>query len=216
MQRKPVRIFALFIASIAWFGILAQFYLIIVNRVASVPETIFRFFAYFTINTNLLIALCLTFIGFNIKTNIGRFFSRPFTVSAITVYIIIVGLVYNTILRTLWQPQGLQMIVDEVLHSVTPVLFILFWGIFTPTQDLKWKYAFSWLTYPLVYILYALIFGAITKFYPYLFVDVNRYGYTKALYNTGLVLFAIFLLSLILIATGKAKDHRPKPAELRN
>jgi len=215
MQKKSAKIFALVAASVAWFGILAQFYLIIVNRVVSIPETILRFFAYFTINTNILLALCFTFIGLGIRTNTGRFFSRPSVVTAITVYIIIVGLVYNTILRSLWQPQGLQMIVDEILHSVTPVLFILFWVIFTPTEELKWKYAFSWLIYPLVYIFYALIFGAVTKFYPYLFVDVSRHGYIKALSNTGLVLFAIFLLSLILIATGKVtKDHRPKPGEL--
>jgi len=212
MQKKSAKIFALVAASIAWFGVLTQFYLIILNRVVSIPETILRFFAYFTINTNILVALCLTFIGLGSKTRTGRFFSRPSTVTAITVYIIIVGIVYNTILRSLWQPQGLQMIVDEILHSVTPVLFILFWVIFTPTEELKWKHAFSWLIYPLVYIFYALIVGAVTKFYPYLFVDVNRHGYIKALSNTGLVLFAIFLLSLIMIATGKAvKNPPPKP-----
>jgi len=203
MQKKSAKIFALFAALITWFGVLAQFYLIILNRVVSIPETILRFFAYFTINTNILVALCFTFIGFGSKTRTGRFFSRPSTVTAITVYIIVVGLVYNTILRSLWQPEGLQMIVDEILHSVTPVIFILFWVIFTPTEELKWKYAFSWLIYPLVYIFYALIVGAVTKFYPYLFVDVNRHGYIKAISNTGLVLFAIFLLSFILIATGK-------------
>jgi hypothetical protein len=212
MQKKSAKIFALVAASIAWFGVLTQFYLIILNRVVSIPETILRFFAYFTINTNILVALCFTFIGLGSKTRTGRFFSRPSTVTAITVYIIIVGIVYNTILRSLWQPQGFQMIVDEILHSVTPVLFILFWVIFTPTEELKWKYAFSWLVYPLVYIFYALTVGAVTKFYPYLFVDVNRHGYTKALSNTGLVLFAIFLLSIILIATGKVvKNAPPKP-----
>ncbi|HEV8271931.1 MAG TPA: Pr6Pr family membrane protein [Chitinophagaceae bacterium] len=212
MQKKSAKIFALFAASIAWFGVLSQFYLIILNRVVSIPETIIRFFAYFTINTNILVALCFTFIGLGSKTRTGRFFSRPSTVTAITVYIIIVGIVYNTILRSLWQPQGLQMIVDEILHSVTPVLFILFWVIFTPTEELKWRHAFSWILYPLVYIFYALIVGAVTKFYPYLFVDVNRHGYTKALSNTGLVLFAIFLLSIILIATGKVvKNAPPKP-----
>ena len=212
MQKKSAKIFALVAASIAWFGVLTQFYLIILNRVVSIPETILRFFAYFTINTNILVALCFTFIGLGSKTRTGRFFSRPSTVTAITVYIIIVGIVYNTILRSLWQPQGLQMIVDEILHSVTPVLFVLFWVIFIPTEELKWKHAFSWLIYPLVYIFYALIVGAVTKFYPYLFVDVNRHGYIKALSNTGLVLFAIFLLSLIMIATGKAvKNPPPKP-----
>ena len=212
MQKKSAKIFALVAASIAWFGVLAQFYLIILNRVVSIPETILRFFAYFTINTNILVALCFTFIGLGSKTRTGRFFSRPSTVTAITAYIIIVGIVYNTILRSLWKPQGLQMIVDEILHSVTPLLFILFWVIFTPTEELKWKSAFSWLIYPLTYIFYALIVGAVTKFYPYLFVDVNRHGYIKALSNTGLVLFAIFLLSLILIATGKVvKNPPPKP-----
>ena len=212
MQKKSAKIFALVAASIAWFGVLTQFYLIILNRVVSIPETILRFFAYFTINTNILVALCFTFISLGSKTRTGRFFSRPSTVTAITVYIIIVGIVYNTILRSLWQPQGLQMIVDEILHSVTPVLFILFWVIFTPTEQLKWKSAFSWLIYPLVYIFYALIVGAVTKFYPYPFVDVDRHGYIKALSNTGLVLFAIFLLSLIMIATGKAvKNPPPKP-----
>ena len=209
MQKKSAKIFALVAASIAWFGVLAQFYLIILNRVVSIPETILRFFAYFTINTNILVALCFTFIGIGSKTRTGRFFSRPSTVTAITVYIIIVGIVYNTILRSLWKPQGLQMIVDEILHSVTPLLFILFWVIFTPTEELKWKSAFSWLIYPLTYIFYALIVGAVTKFYPYLFVDVNRHGYIKALSNTGLVLFAIFLLSLILIATGKVVKNPP-------
>jgi len=210
----PARIFAFIGASIAWFGVFAQFYLIIVNRVVSVPETILRFFSYFTVNTNILVALCLTFIGLRSKSKTGRLFSSPSSVTAITVYIIIVGLVYNTILRSLWDPQGLQKIVDEILHSITPVFFILFWVIFTPTEQLKWKHAFSWLIYPLLYIFYALLFGEITKFYPYIFVDVNRHGYLKALSNTGLVLFAIFLLSLILIATGKlVKNPPPKPGK---
>lgn len=213
MQKISARIFAFLIALVAWFAVLAQLYLIIVNRVVSVPETIFRFFGYFTIDTNILLALCSTFICFGSKSNTGRFFSKPSTVTAITVYIIIVGIVYNTILRPLWKPQGLQMIVDETLHSVTPVLFILFWVIFTSTRELKWKNVFSWLIYPILYMLYAIVLGAITEFYPYIFVDVGRHGYPKALANAGLVLFAIFMLSLILIATGKVAQKVPDPKQ---
>ena len=102
------------------------------------------------------------------------------------------------------------MVVDELLHSVIPVLFILFWVIFTPTEGLKYKQAFSWLIYPVVYMLYAVIHGAITKFYPYMFVDVTRHGYGKVLTNASLILFAIFALSLILIATGKATADKKK------
>lgn len=209
MQKQSARIVAFIGALIAWSAVLIQFYLLILNRVVSVPETIFRFFGYFTIDTNILVALCFTFIFLKKDTPRGKFISKPSTVTAIVVYITIVGIVYNIILRPLWKPQGLQMIIDEMLHSVTPVYFILFWVIFTPTKELKWKDAFSWLIYPILYMLYAIVLGAITKFYPYIFVDVSRHGYPKALSNAGLVLFAIFMLSLILIATGKVVQKVP-------
>src|SRR4029079_9871743 len=169
MQKRSTRFVALIAAVIGWFGVIAQLYLMITNRVVSVPGTLFRFFSYFTIDTNILVALCFTFIFFGSKSRLGKLFSKPTTITTFTVYIIIVGIVYNTILRLTWNPQGLQMVVDEILHSVIPVLFILFWVIFTPTEGLKYKQAFSWLIYPVVYMLYTVIHGAITKFYPYTF-----------------------------------------------
>lgn len=204
MQKRSAKIFALFSALIGWIAIITQFYLMMINREVTVPETIFRFFAFFTINTNILVAKCFTFIFLGNDYRLGRFFSKASTVTAIAVYIIIVGVVYNVLLRSTWNPQGLQKLVDELLHSVIPVLVILFWLIFTPIEQLKWKNAFPWLIYPVIYMTYAIIFGAITKFYPYPFVNVNELGYNKALLNAGAVLLVIFLLSLALIAIGKS------------
>ena len=203
MQKQSTRIIALLGALIGWFAIIAQLYLMLTNRVVAVPETLLRFFAFFTIVTNIIVALCFTFIFLGNKYRLGRFFSKPGTVTAITVYITIVGIVYNVILRGIWDPQGMQKLVDELLHSVIPLLFLMFWFIFVPIEQLKWKNAFSWLLYPVIYMAYALIHGAITRFYPYPFVDVNELGYSKALLNAGGVLLIIFLLSLALIATGK-------------
>ncbi|HXL57753.1 MAG TPA: Pr6Pr family membrane protein [Chitinophagaceae bacterium] len=78
-----------------WIAVVSQFYLIIVNRVASVPETILRFFSFFTILINTLVALCFTFLLLRPASNWGRFFSNPKTLTAITVYISMVGIVYN-------------------------------------------------------------------------------------------------------------------------
>ena len=203
MQKQSARIIALLVALLGWFAILMQLYLMIENRVVPVPGTLLRFFAFFTIDTNIIVALCFSFIFLGNKTRLGRFFSKASTVTAITVYITIVGIVYNVILRSEWDPQGMQKIVDELLHSVIPALFIIFWLVFVPIEQLKWKNAFPWLIYPVVYMSYAIIHGAITKFYPYPFVDVNKLGYNKALLNAGGVLLIIFLLSLSLIATGK-------------
>ena len=203
MQKPSARIMAFIGAAIGWFAVITQLYLMIANRVVSIPETILRFFSFFTIDTNILVALCFSFIFLRRNSGVGRFFTKPTTITAITIYITIVGIVYNVILRSTWRPEGLQKVVDELLHSVIPVLFILFWLIFIPIEQLKWKNAVSWLIYPIVYMAYAIIHGAITKFYPYHFVDVNALGYNKALFNAGGILLVIFLLSLALIATGK-------------
>ena len=203
MQKNSARSIALIGALLGWFAVITQLYLMMENRVASVPQTLFRFLAYFTIDTNIIVALCFTFIFLGSKYRLGRFFSKASTVTAITVYITIVGIVYNVILRSLWEPQEMQKSVDELLHSVIPVLLIIFWLIFVPIERLKWKNAFAWLIYPIIYMIYALIHGNITKWYPYPFVDVNELGYKKALLNTGGVLLVIFLLSLALIGTGK-------------
>ncbi len=124
---KTSQTFLVIGAIIGWIAVLSQFYLIIVNRVASVPETIIRFFSFFTILTNTFVAVCFTVLLLGQKTNWGKFFSAPKTLTAITVYISIVGIVYNLILREIWDPKGLQLFVDELLHSVIPVFFILYW-----------------------------------------------------------------------------------------
>jgi len=115
------------ICLLGWFALVGQFYLIILNRITSIPEIIIRYFSYFTILTNLLVAICCTALLTNRNSKIKSFFSRQNTLTAVAVYITVVGLVYNSILRFLWNPQGLQWIVDELLHSVIPLLFIAFW-----------------------------------------------------------------------------------------
>jgi hypothetical protein len=203
MQKQSARIMAVIGAAMGWLAVITQLYLMISNRVVSIPETILRFFSFFTIDTNILVALCFSFIFLRGNSGLSRFFTKSTTITAITIYITIVGIVYNVILRSTWHPEGLQKIVDELLHSAIPVFFILFWLIFIPIEQLKWKNAFPWLIYPIVYMTYAIIHGAITKFYPYPFVNVNELGYNRALLNAGGVLLIIFFLSLALIAAGK-------------
>jgi hypothetical protein len=183
-----------------WFALVAQFYLIIVNRVASVVETVIRYFSFFTILTNLLVAACCTILLLIPSSRVGRFFSRATTLTAIAVYISVVAIIYNTILRFLWKPEGLQLMVDELLHSVIPVLFVAMWFAFTNKATLKWKNIFPWLLYPLAYIVCILLRGALSGFYPYPFINVRELGYSKVLVNCIGVLFVFLFLSLLFIA----------------
>ncbi len=184
-----------------WFALVLQLYLIIVNRTASIPETIARYFGFFTILSNIIVAVSFTMVY---KKGIGNsFFTKPNTLTATAVYITIVGLIYNIILRFLWAPHGWDKVADEMLHSVIPVLYILFWLKYVPKQNIQWKNIFPWLIYPLVYLGYTLLRGSFVNWYPYPFINVAEIGYNKALVNSGMVTVAFIVVASLFVGIAK-------------
>jgi hypothetical protein len=207
MSSQP-RLRQWFIAGIAlagWFSVVFQLYLILLNRQASVGETLVRFFSFFTILSNLLTAICFSFLMLAPGSSQGRFFSRPQNLTAITVYMVMVGLVYNTTLRFLWAPQGSQKLVDELLHVVMPLLTLLFWIFFVPKTSIAPKMIFRWLIYPVAYLAYALLRGAMSGYYPYPFVNVTQLGYPTVFLNSLLLILLFLLISLLFVWLGKRK-----------
>src|ERR1700750_1997514 len=132
------RVFLFLLAFVVWFALIGQFYLIIVNRQTSVIETIIRYFTFFTILTNILVALCCTALLLKQASRWGKFFSKITTQTAIVVNITIVGILYNSILRGMLKLEGMQRVVDELLHLVIPLLFVIYWLIFVPKGRLQW------------------------------------------------------------------------------
>ena len=193
------------IATLGWFAIFLQFYLMILNRVASVPETIVRFFSFFTILTNILVAICFTIIWIKPKNKWELFFLNNKTQTAITLYILIVGIVYNVILRFLWAPTGFQKVADELLHLVIPLLAFVYWFFITNKINLKFNDIFLWLIYPFVYLVYILIRGHFYDFYPYPFVNVIQLGYKTVFTNCFFMVLAFLIVGILLIGISKMK-----------
>lgn len=200
---KAARIIQAIGAVVGWFAVITQLYLIITNRNASVGETIVRFFSFYTILTNILVALCLTCSLFASQTTAGKFFSRYSTITAITLYILVVGIVYNLVLRSLWQPEGMQKIVDELLHSFIPLWFVIYWLTVRPRTRLHWRQSFTWLIYPLVYTVFILIRGKLSGFYPYPFIDVKNLGFGQVLLNSFYLFLTFLFIAFILQAIAR-------------
>ena len=191
-----------------WFALLLQLYLIIQNRVASVPETLIRYFSFFTILTNILVAISFSAVCLKGISSEGNFFGRPKTLTAIAVYISIVGLIYNTILRFIWAPQGWDRVADELLHLIIPVVFIIFWVKFVPKQNIEWKNVLPWTIYPIVYLGYTLLRGPSAQWYPYPFIDVITLGYNNVLINSTMVTAVFIIISLLFIGIAKMMSKR--------
>ncbi|HEY5406898.1 MAG TPA: Pr6Pr family membrane protein [Ginsengibacter sp.] len=205
--RKGAKLLLTVISLLGWFALIVQFYLIISNRVTSIPETIIRYFSFFTILTNLIVAICCTNLLTEGNSGMKIFFGKQTTLTAITVYITIVGLVYNLILRFLWKPEGLQWIVDELLHSVIPLLFIAFWLLFVAKGKLLWKSVLAWLLYPLIYLVFVLLRGIPSSFYPYPFIDVDKIGYYQTAINSSGMLLAFLAVSILFLIANRFKKN---------
>lgn len=199
------------IAVVGWLAIALEFYLTLAqprSEGVDAGERIIRFFSYFTILTNLLVAIATTAIAFFPTTRPGKFFSRPGVQTAVAVYITIVGVVYSLLLRA--SLTGLWAVADHAVHDVIPIAYVAFWFICTAKSGLRFIEPLKWLAYPVVYFAYSLVHGAYSGWYPYNFADMNVLGYAVGLRNAGLVLASFFVLGIVFVAVGRGFSRTAK------
>jgi hypothetical protein len=203
-QKNKALVMAL--AALAWLSVLLQLFLTIHSNIENgkgVLGGLVSFLGYFTILTNLLVCIALTVPLSTPSSAPGRFFARSDVTAGVATSIAFVGLAYHFLLRNTWNPQGLQLLADILLHYVMPALFLFYWWFNFPKGALRWFYPVIWGSYPTVYLLYVLIRGGIIGNYPYGFIDPGAIGYQRTMINAIGLLFAFIALGLILVALGR-------------
>jgi hypothetical protein len=199
------------IASLAWSGLGVQLYFDIQEALIKnqpVAGRVIDFFSYFTIETNILIALVLTI--FCTQPQAERFLTGTSFISALVVYIIVVGVVYELLLRHLWHPQGMQLLADIVLHDAVPFLYSLYWLMFISKGSLRWSDSAIWLLYPVVFFLYSMFRGVTFGIYPYPFINADQLGFERVFEN-ALIFLAVFYglgAGLTLLDHALGSDNR--------
>ncbi|MFC3940353.1 hypothetical protein CCU68_17225 [Pseudomonas gingeri NCPPB 3146 = LMG 5327] len=198
-------------ALLGWLALLLQLYLILASRWQgdkSLLGGVDIFFSYFTVLTNILVAIVLTCAATSGDSALRRFFLKPTVQTGVAAAIVVVGLAYNLLLRETWSPEGLQWWADELLHDVMPVLFVIYWWFCVPKGTLHWRDLWPWLLYPLVYFIYALVRGHFVGSYPYPFIEVDKLGYPQVFINALMILVGFVVVSLVLIALDRWKGKR--------
>lgn len=203
MRFKTENVVAATIAVAGWTGLALQFYVSTANgRDATFLLNAFRYFSYFTILTNLFVALIVT--APLLPARVARWLQGPQVKAAGATYIAMVALVYWLLLRGHWHPQGLQAAADMLLHAAVPALYVFYWLAFVEKGSLRWRSTQAWLVYPLVYFAFVLARGALVGAYPYPFVDVNQLGYLQVTTNAAGFLTAFAALGSTVVATDRA------------
>lgn len=195
-------------ALIGAYGLYLQFVLLYDDMSAhgaTTLEATWRYFAYFTILTNCLVTLVLARAAASPLRLTGL--NAPRVELMAVTSILFVGIVYNLLLASRWNPQGWQKLADVIVHDAMPIIFALFWLI-RPHGALKWRDALFAAIWPFAYAVYGLSRGAFDHFYPYFFIDPTSVSWPQILLNmTGLVL-SFIAGALVLIALSRAFGRR--------
>lgn len=163
-------------------------YLTVFDRVEGFKALSLR---YFTIQSNILVALALLY--FLIYPENGQF--RVIVRGSVLLSIIITGLVFHLLLV----PQSSELFVHGIdlpghlTHTVAPLGFLLDWALFDRKGQMRPADLPFWTIYPLLYWLFSIVQGARTGFYPYFFMDLGRLGWGSTCLWLA-VLTAVFLL----------------------
>ena len=170
-----------------------------------------RLFSYFTIQSNILAAIASGMLAWRPDRR-GRVFA-VLRLDAL-LCIAVTGIVYHAVLAGLQDLTPAGALSNLLLHTVVPVGTVLAWLLVGPRPRLS-AAAVAWsVAYPLAWIAYTFVRGAIVDWYPYPFIDVSEIGLASALVRTGVV--AVIFLALAFAALGLERVLPPAPRPVRD
>jgi hypothetical protein len=203
-SRTAAIAFRLFFAALSLAAVGTQFVLHV-----TAGYSIVNFFSYFTNLSNIIISVVFIISAARLIRDRSLVSSQDVAIrGGAVVYIVFVGLVFNTLLRDV-DLGGLLPWVNVVCHFILPIAGLVDWLAWPPRRRIPLATAFWWLVFPAVYVFYSLIRGAVMGFYPYPFFNpaaVGGYG-GVALYCAGM-LVGFLVLALLIRWVGNALGAR--------
>jgi len=161
---------------------------------------LWRLAGFFTVLTNLLVTLGFAAVALGWRVS-GRF------VAGMVLWIGLVGVVYHLLLARLWSPQGLAWWADQGLHSVVPLAVAAWWLAFCPPWRAGLGAVLGWMLWPLAYVVYAVLRGALTGFWPYPFLDPGLHGAAGVLVNVAGLTLGFALAGAAVAAVDRWRFH---------
>jgi len=170
-----------------------------------------RFFAYFTIQSNLIgvVALAWAIATRDRRRSRGLELLRGAAVVYLTVTFFVVIVLLSDVdvsLELAW--------VDFVLHKLFPIVVVADWLIDPPVVRLGVRDALIWLVYPIVWAVLTVVRGAVDGWYPYPFLDPANGGYGKVTITVVLITVGFVVLALLFAWLGNARARRIEAAPI--
>ena len=182
-----------------WASLGVQFAILL--EAMAVGPALWRFLGFFTIGTNLLVAVMATRIALG-RT---RGLSGPAARMAITAAILLVGIAYWFLLAPLWTPTGWQLVADIGLHTVQPAMAAALW-LALRDGSLAWRDVPKAAIWPALYAVYALARGASDGWYAYWFLNPKDQSLLELLVSIAGLSLLVMGIGAVLVAIDRARS----------
>jgi hypothetical protein len=150
-------------------------------------DALWSMYRFFTVITNTAVGIVAAMVAMGVRPG-------PQVQGALLLAIGAVAVVYHLLLASLVFQTGLEAVLDEMLHTVIPAVYALYWLLFAPKEGLSYGAVPLWLSYPLVYCGYALMRGErSTGSIPIPFLDVAAEGMISVSFNVLGLLAAFWI-----------------------
>lgn len=159
-----------------------------------------EYFTYFTILSTIL-AIMVTALGGVMALH------RPidtvgYTVARMSVltYAVVTAVVYNLLLRNI-PDEGFVVSPwpGEIMHVWIPIVLVLDWLVSPGRPALRWTGLRVVVIFPLAWLAFTLVRGAVTAWYPYPFLEPATGWFSVATYVVGIAAFIVGLASLAIV-----------------
>lgn len=171
------------------------------SEIESYVGRVIRYFSYFTEYSNILVMLW--FLNKSILNERIKFLNKESVKGALTLYIIVAGIVFFLVLNKTWNQEGIVKLQSYILHGFAPIAFMLDWIIFDEKGNYKYKDIKLWIIFPVVYLFVALFIGKMIGVYPYPFLDLNKISVLEFFNYLVYLVIAFIGLALLIVTIDK-------------
>ena len=159
---------------------------------ASTVQGIGFFLSFFTIWTNMLVALTLSAV-LGLVGGPFRVLATPRVFTGVVLAILLVAIVFHVLLSGLRDLSGLWALADFGLHTAVPALMAAWWLVQPDHGRLTLRDPFLWTLWPLGYLAFALIQSLASNWVPYPFLDHFTLGWARVVITCAVIAMAFII-----------------------
>jgi hypothetical protein len=147
------------------------------------PEQVRRYFSYFTIQSNILVAVSMYLI---VRDRVDTQVFRVVRLASL-IGITVTGIVAAVALPPSPTYTTANLVCDRLLHVVVPSLTFVGWAFFGPREKVTREDLLPSLIWPVLWLAATLALGPFVGWYPYPFLNVGTIGLGRTLLNCAVI-----------------------------